>query len=117
MRRKINIAVSVALLLTLTPCSNILANDEIAAEVQENASDVNSLIEAAVSQAIASEVKVFTDAVSQEQYGNMSLTWSYSGTEFSDLLTDIDAPDFHAHYEYGDNFRRISKNVDGESTY
>ena len=117
MRRKINIAVSVALLLTLTPCSNILANDEIAAAAQENASDVNSLIEAAVSQAIASEVKVFTDAVSQKQYGNMSLAWSYSGTEFSDLLTDIDAPDFHAHYEYGDNFRRISKNVDGESTY
>lgn len=117
MRRKINIAVSIALLLTLTPCSNISANDEIAAAAQENSSDVNSLIEAAVSQAIASEVKVFTDTVSQEQYGNMNLAWSYSGTEFSDLLTDIGAPEFHAHYEYGDNFRRISKNVDGESTY
>ena len=117
MGRKINIAVRVALLLTLTPCSNILANDEIAVATQENASDVNSQIEVAVSQAIASEVKIFTDTVSQEQYGNMNLTWSYSGTEFSDLLTDIDAPDFHAHYEYGDNFRRISKNVDGESTY
>ena len=47
----------------------------------------------------------------------MQLSWEYSGTEFSDLLTDIESPDFNAHYEYGDNFRRISKNVDGETTY
>lgn len=117
MKRKINIAVSTALLLTLMPCSNILAKEELAVATEENASDVNSLIEAAVSQAIASEVKVFTDTVSQEQYEDMHLTWSYSGSEFSDLLTDIDAADFHVHYEYGDDFRRISKNVDGETTY
>lgn len=117
MRSKINIVVGAALLLTLMPCSNILATEELAVATEENASDVNSLIEAAVSQAIASEVKVFTDAVSQEQYEDMHLTWNYSGTEFSDLLTDVDAPDFKAHYEYGDDFRRISKNVDGETTY
>ncbi|MCM1307348.1 MAG: hypothetical protein NC223_01980 [Butyrivibrio sp.] len=117
MKNKLIMSMSIALSLVTLFSSSTSASETVRMENAEEVSDVNSVIEEAVSQAVSSQAKVFTDTVSQEQYENMNLTWEYSGAEFSDLLTDIDASDFHVHYEYDDNYRRISKNVDGEITY
>lgn len=117
MKNKLIIAISVTLSLVTLFSSSISASEIVSMEMAEEVTNINSVIGEAVSQSISSQVKVFTDTVSQEQYENMNLTWEYSGAEFSDLLTDINASDFHIHYEYGDNYRRISKNVDGEITY
>lgn len=117
MHKRLGAVICIALSLIFLSHSAVMAEDSTAKELSEENSDINALIGAAVEQAITSETKVFTDTVSQEQYGDMHLTWQYSGTEFSDLLTDIDAPDFDAHYGYDGNFRRISKNVDGITTY
>lgn len=117
MHKRLGAVIGIALSLIFLSNSAVMAEDSTAEELPEEISDINALIGAAVERAITSETRVFTDTVSQEQYGDMRLTWQYSGTEFSDLLTDIDAQDFHAHYGYDGDFRRISKNVDGITTY
>lgn len=117
MHKRLGAVIGIALSLIFLSHSAVMAEDSTAEELPEEISDINALIGAAVERTITLETKVFTDTVSQEQYGDIRLTWQYSGTEFSDLLTDIDAPDFHAHYGYDGDFRRISKNVDGITTY
>lgn len=117
MHKRLGAVIGIALSLIFLSNSAVMAEDSTAEELPEEISDINALIGAAVERAITAETRVFTDTVSQEQYGNMRLIWQYSGTEFSDLLTDIDTPDFHANYGYDGDFRRISKNVDGITTY
>lgn len=63
------------------------------------------------------EDRVIKSVNSQPVYDNNELEWEYSTDTFFDVLTGVRREGLTAEYEYNDKYQRVSKTVNGETTY
>lgn len=61
--------------------------------------------------------RVIKSVNSQHVYDNSELEWEYSPDTFFDVLTGIRREGLTAEYKYNGKYQRVSKTVNGETTY